>query len=89
VEISPYSNSQSLPASVQSSILSTAYDFRGKVKRIVRCFFIAYIVMLPSIVWSSPIEVRPDKITVSIYDQARLLRLGLEYANGDRKDQVA
>ena len=39
--------------------------------------------------WSNPIEIRPDKITVSIYDQARLLRLGLEYANSDRKDQVA
>ena len=38
---------------------------------------------------SSPIEIRPDKTTVSIYDQARLLRLGLEYANSDRKDQVA
>jgi hypothetical protein len=39
--------------------------------------------------WSNPIEVRLDKITVSIYDQARLLRLGLEYENSDRKDQVA
>jgi hypothetical protein len=40
-------------------------------------------------IWSNPIEIRPDKITVSIYDQERLLRLGLEYANSDRKDQVA
>lgn len=30
--------------------------------------------------WASPIEIRPDKTTVSIYNQARFLRLGLEFA---------
>jgi hypothetical protein len=30
--------------------------------------------------WSNPIEIRPDKTMISIYDQARLLRLGLEFA---------
>ncbi len=30
--------------------------------------------------WSNPVEIKPDKTTVSIYDQARLLRLQLEYA---------
>jgi hypothetical protein len=48
-----------------------------------------FSIRLISGTWSSPIEIRPDKTTVSIYDQARLLRLGLEYANSDRKDQVA
>jgi hypothetical protein len=48
-----------------------------------------FTIRLISGTWSNPIEIRPDKITVSIYDQARLLRLGLEYANSDRKDQVA
>lgn len=30
--------------------------------------------------WLDPIEIRPDTTTVSVYDQARLLRLGLEFA---------
>jgi hypothetical protein len=48
-----------------------------------------FTIRLISGTWSNPIEIGPDKITVSIYDQARLLRLGLEYANSDRKDHVA
>ena len=48
-----------------------------------------FSIRLISGTWSSPIEIRPDRTTVSIYDQARLLRLGLEYANIDRKDLLA
>jgi hypothetical protein len=44
-----------------------------------------FSIRLISGTWSTPIEIRPDKTTVSIYDQPRLLRLGLEYANSDRK----
>lgn len=32
--------------------------------------------------WTEPIEIRPDKTTVSVYDQARLLRLGLAIKTG-------
>jgi hypothetical protein len=47
-----------------------------------------FSIRLISGTWSNPIEIRPDKTTVSIYDQPRLLRLGLEYANSDRKGLV-
>jgi hypothetical protein len=47
-----------------------------------------FAIRLISGTWSTPIEIRPDKTTVSIYDQPRLLRLGLEYANSDRKGLV-
>jgi hypothetical protein len=45
-----------------------------------------FSIRLISGTWSSPIEIRPDKTTVNIDDQARLLRLGLEYAKS--RDRV-
>jgi hypothetical protein len=39
-----------------------------------------FAIRLISGTWSNPIEIRPDKTMISIYDQARLLRLGLEFA---------
>jgi hypothetical protein len=48
-----------------------------------------FSIRLISGTWVNPIEIRPDKTTVSSYDQARLLRLGLEYVNRDQKDQMA
>ncbi len=47
-----------------------------------------FSIRLISGTWSNPIEIRPDKTTVSIYDQPRLLSLGFEYANSDRKGLV-
>jgi hypothetical protein len=44
-----------------------------------------FSIRLISGTWSNPIEIRPDKTSVSVCDQPRLLRLGLEYANSDRK----
>jgi hypothetical protein len=42
-----------------------------------------FAIRLISGTWSNPIDIRPDITTIGIYDQARLLRLGLEFAIKD------
>ncbi len=39
-----------------------------------------FTVRLISGTWANPEEVQPNKTDLNTYDQARLLRLGLEYA---------
>jgi len=39
-----------------------------------------FTVRLNSGTWSEPRDVTPDKTNISAYDQAKLLRLGLEFA---------
>ncbi len=48
-----------------------------------------FSIRLISGTWSNPIEIRPDKTTVSIYAQARFLKLGLKYASNYRNDQMS
>ena len=48
-----------------------------------------FSVRLISGTWSDPIEIKPDKTTVDACDQARLLRLGLEYASNYQLNKIA
>jgi len=39
-----------------------------------------YTIRLNEGTWTEPLDITPDKVNLSPYEQARLLRLGLEFA---------
>ena len=61
-------------------------------KKIITEKLTGYTIRLNEGTWGEPLDITPDKANLSAYEQARLLRLGLEFARASafgKKDYKA